>query len=105
MRGRTLGAIAFVTSEPGRSYTEDDLALAQELASRAAVAIENGTLLQTLRESDRAKDVFLATLAVYLVATVLTAFSWNLASFAVCRFLTGFAIGGEDAPVASVDDR
>jgi PAS domain S-box-containing protein len=63
VRGRTLGAIAFVTAESGRRYTADDLALAQDLAGRAAVAIENATLLQTLRESDRAKDVFLATLA------------------------------------------
>jgi PAS domain S-box-containing protein len=63
VRGRTLGAIAFVTAESGRRYTADDLAVAQDLAGRAAVAIENATLLQTLRESDRAKDVFLATLA------------------------------------------
>jgi len=63
VRGRTLGAIAFVAAESGRRYTADDLALAQDLAGRAAVAIENAALLQTLRESDRAKDVFLATLA------------------------------------------
>ena len=63
VRGRTLGAITFVSAESGRRYTADDLALAQDLAGRAAVAIENAALLQTLRESDRAKDVFLATLA------------------------------------------
>jgi PAS domain S-box-containing protein len=63
VRGRTLGVIAFVTAESARSYTRADLALAQDLASRAAVAIENATLVQTLRDSDRAKDVFLATLA------------------------------------------
>ncbi|MDP3762205.1 MAG: ATP-binding protein [Ramlibacter sp.] len=63
VRGRTLGVITFVSAESGRRYTADDLALARDLAGRAAVAIENAILLQTLRDSDRAKDVFLATLA------------------------------------------
>ena len=34
------------------------------------------------------KKLFLITLAVYLFFTVLTAFSWNFASYAVFRFLT-----------------
>ncbi|AEG92551.1 PAS domain S-box protein [Ramlibacter tataouinensis] len=61
--GHTLGVLTFVTAESRRRYTEDDLALAQDLARRAAVAIENAKLLRALRNSDRAKDVFLATLA------------------------------------------
>ena len=32
--------------------------------------------------------MFLVTLAVYLVGTVLTAFTWNIASFAACRALS-----------------
>ena len=63
VRGKTLGVISFVTAESGRRYTPEDLALAQDLARRAAVAIENATLLRALQDSDRAKDVFLATLA------------------------------------------
>lgn len=63
VRGRTLGVVTFVTAESRRRYTQEDLSLAQDLAARAAVAIENATLMQTLREADRAKDVFLATLA------------------------------------------
>src|SRR5688572_15050787 len=50
------------------------------------------------------KRMFLVTLAVYLVATVLTAFTWNLASFAFCRFFTGFGIGGEYAAINSAID-
>src|SRR6185436_9424281 len=50
------------------------------------------------------KRMFLATLAVYLFATVLTAFSFNFASFAFCRFLTGFGIGGEYAAINSAID-
>lgn len=44
------------------------------------------------------KRMFLVTLAVYLFATVLTAFTWDIASFAFCRFLTGFGIGGFAGP-------
>ena len=50
------------------------------------------------------KKMFLVTLAVYLVATVLTAFTWDIASFAFCRFLTGFGIGGEYAAINSAID-
>ena len=63
VRGKTLGVITFVTGESHRRYRTGDLALAQDLARRAAVAIENATLLRALRDSDHAKDVFLATLA------------------------------------------
>ena len=62
-RGRTLGVIAFIVADLRRRYTPDDLAVAHDLAHRAAVAIENAKLLRAMRESDRAKDVFLATLA------------------------------------------
>jgi MFS family permease len=41
------------------------------------------------------------TLAVYLVATAATAFSWNLWSFVVFRFLTGAGIGGEYTAINS----
>ena len=50
------------------------------------------------------KRLFLVTLAVYLVATVLTAFTWDFTSFAFCRFLTGFGIGGEYAAINSAID-
>jgi PAS domain S-box-containing protein len=43
-RGRTLGAVSFVFAESGRSYTEDDLRLAEELAARAAMALDNARL-------------------------------------------------------------
>jgi PAS domain S-box-containing protein len=44
VRGRTLGAITFVISGSGRRYTEEDLTLAESLADRAALAIENARL-------------------------------------------------------------
>src|SRR5205814_2155142 len=50
------------------------------------------------------KRLFLVTLAVYVAATVLTGMSWDFASFAFCRFLTGFGIGGEYAAINSAID-
>jgi MFS family permease len=50
------------------------------------------------------KRLFMATLAVYLVATVATAFSWSFASFAFFRFCTGLGIGGEYAAINSAID-
>jgi PAS domain S-box-containing protein len=61
--GETLGVLTFATAESGRQYSQADLALASDLANRAAVAIENTQLYQALRETDRRKDEFLATLA------------------------------------------
>jgi PAS domain S-box-containing protein len=43
-RGRTLGAITFVTVESGRVYGPEDLAVAEQLAARAALAIDNSQL-------------------------------------------------------------
>src|SRR3954454_15297588 len=47
-RGRTLGAISIVAAESGRRYDEADLALAEELARRAAMATDNARLYTEL---------------------------------------------------------
>jgi MFS family permease len=50
------------------------------------------------------KKLFLITLGVYTVATVLTAFSMNPMWYFFCRFLTGAGIGGEYAAINSAID-
>ncbi|MBO9534558.1 MAG: MFS transporter [Solirubrobacteraceae bacterium] len=50
------------------------------------------------------KRLFLITLGVYLAATALTALSPSPTWFFVCRFLTGFGIGGEYAAINSAID-
>jgi PAS domain S-box-containing protein len=50
-RGRMLGVITLVRSEAGREYDRDDLALAQELATRAALAVENAHLFERERKA------------------------------------------------------
>ena len=62
-RGKMLGVMTFIAAESGRHYSQADLALAEDLARRAAVAVENAYLYGALREEDRRKDEFLATLA------------------------------------------
>jgi MFS family permease len=47
------------------------------------------------------KKLFMVTLGLYLAATAATAFSWDFASFAVFRALTGAGIGGEYAAINS----
>jgi MFS family permease len=50
------------------------------------------------------KKLFMITLIVYLAGTALTAFSMNPLWFFVCRFITGFGIGGEYAAINSAID-
>jgi MFS family permease len=50
------------------------------------------------------KKLFLITLAVYLLATVGTAFASSFTAFAIFRFFTGFGIGGEYAAINSAID-
>jgi MFS family permease len=50
------------------------------------------------------KKLFFITVAVYLIATALTAFSWSFASYAFFRALTGAGIGGEYAAINSAID-
>src|SRR5204862_8096795 len=75
-RGQILAAITFVSTTPGRHYGPNDLKLAEDLAGRAAIAIDNARLYQEAREAqealrqkaealleaDRQKDEFLAML-------------------------------------------
>lgn len=49
-RGRTLGAITLVSAESGRRFSATDLRLAQDLARRAAVAIDNAWLYRDLSQ-------------------------------------------------------
>ena len=47
LRDRVLGVISFVSAESGRRFDEHDLALAEDLALRAAAAVENARLYET----------------------------------------------------------
>jgi PAS domain S-box-containing protein len=66
-RGRTLGVMTFTITDSGRRYGEADLALAEEVARRAALAIDNARLFRDAQEAIRqaqaavrTRDTFLA---------------------------------------------
>jgi PAS domain S-box-containing protein len=60
---RTLGAMTLATAESGRRFSEDELRVANDIASRAAMAIQISQSYQQLRTANRLKDEFLATLS------------------------------------------
>jgi signal transduction histidine kinase len=60
---RVLGAITFGSAGSGRHYGPSDLALAEELARRAALAVDNARLYREAREANRVKSQFLATMS------------------------------------------
>jgi MFS family permease len=87
----------------------DTLGLTAAQIGWAASAYIGGAVLGALffgrlADSLGRKRMFLVTLVVYLIATVLTALSFNMWSFALCRFFTGFGIGGEYAAINSAID-
>jgi PAS domain S-box-containing protein len=61
--GRTLGALTLATGASGRRYTTDDLRFAEDIASRAALAMDNARSYEQVQRANRLKDEFLATLS------------------------------------------
>jgi signal transduction histidine kinase len=62
-RGRTLGAITFVSTEPRRRYGPADLAMAEELGRRAGLAVDNARLYDEARRAVQARDEVLAVVS------------------------------------------
>src|SRR2546427_10984596 len=94
------GALSGALKEsPVLEFTNADGGIASSayLAGAVLGAVFFGWLTDRLGR----KRLFFITLAVYLVATAATAFSWNLASFMLFRFLTGAGIGGEYTAINS----
>lgn len=69
-RGEVLGVIVFLAG-CGRSYASDDLALAEDLGRRAALAIENARLYRDAREALRVREEFLS-IAAHEIRTPVT---------------------------------
>lgn len=94
------GALAGALKQsPALQFSNADIGIAASayLAGAVLGALGFGWLTDRIGR----KKLFFITLAVYLVATAATAFSWNLWSFVLFRFLTGAGIGGEYTAINS----
>ena len=98
-----VGSVGAILERP------DTLGLSAAQIGWAGSAYVGGAVIGALyfgRLADRLgrKRLFLVTLAVYLMATLATAFSFDFLTFLACRCLTGFGIGGEYAAINSAID-
>jgi MFS family permease len=99
-----VGNIAGILVEPdsGLNLTEAQVGLAGGIY--IAGACTGALFFSYLTDRFGRKKLFLITLAVYLIFSFLTAFSWDFWSFVVFRFLAGTGIGGEYSAIYSAVD-
>jgi MFS family permease len=100
-----VGSISSRIGEPGAGVglsAGDVAGLAASLYVAGACA--GALVFGQLTDRFGRKKLFMITLATYLVATTLTAFSFSPLWFYVFRFLTGFGVGGEYSAINSAID-
>ncbi|MBI2816597.1 MAG: response regulator [Acidobacteria bacterium] len=83
-RGRPLGAITLLSSAGAKRYTADDVGLADELAHRCALILENARLYRQVviekekaEKASRAREEFVAILSHELRTPLMTILGWS----------------------------
>src|SRR4051812_2062015 len=99
-----VGTISSRLTEKGSGLEISDSQVGLAAAIYVAGACLGALFFGWLADRLGRKKLFLITLAVYLVATVATAFTSTALLFFVCRFFTGAGIGGEYAAINSAID-
>ena len=69
VQGRVLGALQMVSAESRQQYNQDDLALAQDIARRVAVAIDNAQLYAQVHEERERLRVTLSSIGDAVIVT------------------------------------
>jgi MFS family permease len=96
LAGSVSGALK---ESPVLKFTNTEIGLAG--AAYIAGAVLGAVFFGWLTDRLGRKKLFTITVLVYLSATAATAFSWNVWSFILFRFLTGMGIGGEYTAINS----
>jgi MFS family permease len=99
-----VGTISSRLTEKGSGLEITDSQVGLAAAIYVAGACLGALFFGWLADRLGRKKLFLITLALYIAATVATAFSGSFLVFAICRFFTGAGIGGEYAAINSAID-
>ncbi len=109
-RGRTLGVLTLATAESGRVYTQADMALAEELARRAAVAVDNARLYgEAQQQAEAAQALSFVGDGVLLLDPDGIVRLWNAAAEAITGLQADALVGRSAAEAIpgweTVDER
>jgi MFS family permease len=99
-----VGSIGDRLTEAGSGITLDASQIGTAAAFYVGGACLGALFFGQLTDRLGRKRLFLVTLALYIVATIATAFSWTAWYFYAARFFTGAGIGGEYAAINSAID-
>jgi MFS family permease len=99
-----VGTISSRLTEKGSGLEISDSQVGLAAAIYVAGACLGALFFGWLADRLGRKKLFLITLALYILATVATAFSTSFLMFGVFRFFTGAGIGGEYAAINSAID-
>ncbi len=80
VRDETIGVLGLFQAASGRRYGQEDLALAEELGRRAAIAIENARLYERAQRAIGVRDQFVS-IASHELRTPLTSLTLQLSGF------------------------